>query len=518
MATERQMELFASAASTSAVPPLAVEPAATGRDDILVEMVKLKLSQQGDEDGSSSMAIFRVPAHVRDANKELYEPRLVSIGPYYRGREALRTMEQHKWRYLRELLDAHPKVSLADCARAVRKKEVQARRCYSDKHVNCNNAGSGGNDIHDGQQSRPTDFAEMLLLDGCFILQFFRKLHRNEADKLYDVGWGLGLLHSDLLLLENQIPFFVLEDLFELFFVPEAEKFHIFSLILPRLGLGDSTFFSQQQLTDEQVADRRPIDHLLHLFHVAFVPTVEHMVSAQDSQPRLFLQFVAQVREQCIRLKKNAVAVFRNSILADNNGAQPAPPPLVVVVVVPSVTMLREAGVRFKEKKSPRHMFDLTFDKGKGVMEIPRIEVEQASKPLLVNLIAFEQTTVDLRLLSSYTALMGFLVKTGKDVEQLQKWGIMDNLLSSDDDAATSFFHHLGDCCCLDYSEHHFTEIFTDLDQYHKAGWNKHKAKFLREYCSSPWAIIAGTAAALLFLFGVFKLAVTINGLVHHGR
>ncbi|CAN6338374.1 unnamed protein product [Urochloa humidicola] len=482
---------------------------ATGQD-ILEVVVERKLSQQDGEGGSSSMAIFRVPAHVRDANKELYEPRLVSIGPYYRGRDALRTMEQHKWRYLRELLAEHPKISLADCVRAVRKKEVQARRCYSEKHVNCNaRSGAGGDedDIHDGQ-SRPTDFAEMLLLDGCFMLQFFRKLHNDEADRLYDVGWGLGLLHSDLLLLENQIPFFVLEDLFELFFVPKAKKFHIFSLILPRLGLDDSTFFNQQQLTDENVADRRPIDHLLHLFYVAFVPTVENMVLTQDSQPR-FLQLVAQVREQCIRLKN----ALRNFNVADN-GAQPAPPPLVV----PSVTVLREAGVRFKKKKSPRHMFDLTFDKGKGVMEIPRIEVEQASKPLLVNLIAFEQTTMDLRLLSSYTALMGFLVKTGKDVEQLQKWGIMDNLLSSDDEAATSFFHHLGDCSCLDYTEHHFTEIFTDLDQYYKARWHKHKAKFLRDYCNSPWAIIAGTAATLVFLFGVFKLAVTIDGLVHHGR
>ncbi|CAN6231084.1 unnamed protein product, partial [Urochloa humidicola] len=98
------------------------------------------------------------PAHVRDANKKLYEPRLVSIGPYYRGRAALLAMEQHKWRYLHELLaQYHPRASLSGCVRAVREVEHRARSCYSERTDIFAAAGD--------------EFVEMLLLDGCFVRQ-----------------------------------------------------------------------------------------------------------------------------------------------------------------------------------------------------------------------------------------------------------------------------------------------------------------------------------------------------------
>nr|CAD1841016.1 unnamed protein product [Ananas comosus var. bracteatus] len=53
--------------------------------------------------------IFRVPAHVRQRNTHLYEPRMVSVGPYGRGDgPVLRAMEQHKWRYLQDFLSRNP--------------------------------------------------------------------------------------------------------------------------------------------------------------------------------------------------------------------------------------------------------------------------------------------------------------------------------------------------------------------------------------------------------------------------
>ncbi|CAN6243774.1 unnamed protein product [Urochloa humidicola] len=191
--------------------------------------------------------------------------------------------------------------------------------------------------------------------------------------------------------------------------------------------------------------------------------------------------------------------------------------------------MLREAGVRFAEKKSPRHMFDITFDKASGVMEMPRVEVDQANKPLLVNLVAFEQASsghggggaANQYLLSSYTALMSFLVKTGKDVEQLQKRGIMDGLLDSDDDVATGFFQQLGvgGCSSLDYEgQHRFQQMFADLRQYYDSSWHRHKAEFLRDHCRSPWAIIALTAAVLAFGLTLFKVSTAIYSLVHPGH
>ncbi|TVU33300.1 hypothetical protein EJB05_25110, partial [Eragrostis curvula] len=364
-------------------------PEIQGQRRDALEMVVQRRLGQDDGDGSGGMTIFRVPAHFREASKELYEPRLVSIGPYYRGREALRAMEQHKWRYLRELVARRPEASLADYVAAVRAVEQRAWRCYAERTsifdaVAAAQAEPSGGGI-EGEQSPPgnpmaDDFAEMLLLDGCFILQFFIKWNCFEHDELCEVGWGLKLLRSDLLLLENQIPFFVLEALFGVA-IPEAERVDLLRrLILPHLSLDDSIFSR-----DESIA----------------VPTREAL---------WFLPRLLRRRLQGLAHDDTADLSLR---------LRPHPD-----LAVPSVTMLHDAGVQFRLKTSPQDMFDITFDKAKGVMRMPRIQVGQANTPLLVNIIAFEQTTggpCTSFPLSSYAALMGFLVKIGKDVEHLKK-------------------------------------------------------------------------------------------------
>jgi len=197
------------------------------------------------------------------------------------------------------------------------------------------------------------------------------------------------------------------------------------------------------------------------------------------------------------------------------------PPASAPTLVVPSVTQLREAGVRFEKKESPRHMFDIAFDRDSGVLEMPRMEVDYANVALLVNLVAFEQTRGlpgdgdASRRLSSYAALVGALVRTGTDVEHLQKRGIVENLLDGDDDAATKFFQHLGDCSTLNYKSHMFAGMFEDLRQFYHSSWRRHKAKFLRDHCGSPWAVIALVVAISAFCFALFKLSTTIFSLAH---
>ncbi|CAN6243773.1 unnamed protein product [Urochloa humidicola] len=249
-------------------PPPAASSTAPEADSLKI-VLEQKLRQLDGDGESSSMSIFRVPAHVRDANKELYEPRLVSIGPYYRGRAALRAMEQHKWRYLRELLnnrEHHPGILLDMCVKAVRRVEQHARCCYSERSDNVEG------------------FAEMLLLDGCFIIQFFAKLH-NEKDPLCNVGWGIPLLVSDLLLMENQIPFRVLEVLFRVI-APDAEAWQLRRLFLRHLTPHFSTLYKYKKPSADRLTQE--IHHLLHLFYDAIVPSwVEMESSAQESSNRV---------------------------------------------------------------------------------------------------------------------------------------------------------------------------------------------------------------------------------------
>jgi hypothetical protein len=54
--------------------------------------------------GKNSCCIFRVPQSLVEINQEAYRPRIVSIGPYYHGKKDLQMIEEHKWRFLNDLI------------------------------------------------------------------------------------------------------------------------------------------------------------------------------------------------------------------------------------------------------------------------------------------------------------------------------------------------------------------------------------------------------------------------------
>lgn len=196
-----------------------------------------------------------------------------------------------------------------------------------------------------------------------------------------------------------------------------------------------------------------------------------------------------------------------------NGSPSPSPPRLLLI---PCVSLLREAGVTFRKKRSPRDMFDVTFDRKRGVMELPRIEIHLANLPQLMNLIAFEQSRGQRAgtpaPLTSYSALMSSLVRSGQDVSVLQRGGIVDNLLSNDDEAAINFFSRLGDPCTMHYSDNLFAQLFDDVKCYHDSSWHKHRTVFKRAHCSTPWSIIALVLAIIAFFYSFFSQSVAIYG------
>ncbi|CAL5418770.1 unnamed protein product [Camellia sinensis] len=52
----------------------------------------------------SENCIFRVPRTLRQHNESIYEPKIVSIGPYHRGKDRLAPMDNIKLWYLDTLL------------------------------------------------------------------------------------------------------------------------------------------------------------------------------------------------------------------------------------------------------------------------------------------------------------------------------------------------------------------------------------------------------------------------------
>ncbi|KAL6597786.1 hypothetical protein ACP70R_046591 [Stipagrostis hirtigluma subsp. patula] len=393
-----------------------------------VEAMLSTIGERAQQWKAQPFTIFRVPAYVRERNRTAYEPRMVSIGPYYHGVAALRAMEDHKWRYLHDFLNRNASISSALLIQEMRSLEARAVACYSERPL-----------LDSG------DFTRMLLLDGCFILEFFFKWHTKEPDALCDVGWGLTLITTDLLLLENQIPFFVVERLYDIACGGQGGRENLFKIILEYIS--NEALIAPPPGTAE-------INHLLHLYYVSFVP--RRSPPASVSEPK-----EAEVR------------------------------------VIPRATEMSEAGVTFVLRSSDRDRFDVMFDG--GVMEIPAMVIDDMKRPVLNNLIAFEQSqgVEETRVLTSYVTLMGMLIRTAQDVELLRRRRILVNLLA-DDEAAAQFFSHLGDGAAVNYDQQVFAEMYKDVQRYCDSCWPRNRAALIRDYFGSPWSAISFVAAGII--------------------
>ncbi|KAK9180290.1 hypothetical protein WN943_029498 [Citrus x changshan-huyou] len=126
----------------------------------------------------SQFSIFRVPNQLRKINATAYEPEMLAIGPYHHGKDHLMAFEEHKTRYLQNLLHRRSlNRSLSDYVTTLRALEEKARKCY------------GGSISLDKEE-----FVEMMLLDGCFIVEIIRKNLRQESrednDPIFKLGKG----------------------------------------------------------------------------------------------------------------------------------------------------------------------------------------------------------------------------------------------------------------------------------------------------------------------------------------
>ncbi|KAG7951399.1 hypothetical protein I3843_12G005800 [Carya illinoinensis] len=155
--------------------------------------------------------IYKVHEQLRNVNEKAYEPVLLAIGPYNdQGKVGQGFMEEHKLRYLQQMLK-RTKGCLETYITTLKALKEEALKCY---------------DFHGEHISQTSDdqFVEMMVLDGCFIIELFHKFAmmifgRMEDDPIFQMKWVLPRIARDLLLFENQLPFFVLAKLFEMIII-----------------------------------------------------------------------------------------------------------------------------------------------------------------------------------------------------------------------------------------------------------------------------------------------------------
>ncbi|KAA8525409.1 hypothetical protein F0562_007264 [Nyssa sinensis] len=399
------------------------------KSQILAQLLRELKSLESTQ--SSKHCIYRVPMKLRKLNKEDYTPRLVSIGPFHHGSGGLQSMKKHKLFYFKKLIQRGNNRNLEDYVGLMKKLEEKTRHCYADT-IRLNS----------------DKFVAMILVDAGFIIELLLRFYYWDLEVKDDLEEPL--LHKpsliidlqhDLTLLENQLPFFVLEEFFNLTFVPFPEN-------LPPLLRLTLIFFKNYY---NQVMVPKNVRHFTDLIRTLHLPTTSRLPAAGEE-----------------------------------------------FIFLPSATGLHESGVKFKVS-SGKCLLDIQFSK--GILEIPCFNLHGGTIPFIRNLVALElcHHPQDCYIVD-YFIFMRCLIRTPKDVDLLVQNRILANGLG-DSGAAAAFFNNLCRHIIFSGSNFYFSSHCKALNAYHKVPWHKWKVIFKRDYCSTPWRTASTTAAVIFLLF-----------------
>uniref|UniRef100_A0A0A8Z2Z2 Uncharacterized protein n=1 Tax=Arundo donax TaxID=35708 RepID=A0A0A8Z2Z2_ARUDO len=466
-----------------------------GSDSIIVDLMKmygvpnLATRYGGEWNWEQMPTIYIVPMELKrgDENK-CYDPVAVQIGlcRNYRFTLELDTddLQRYKACCVQQLISRHshlhepdrtPAALLDGCFESMKSLYPKIRACHS-KRITFRDK---------------SDVARTMLLDGCFILHRLLKYARlaeskakgseedSDVDHLNDDDWTqvIGrccvwqLVTRDLLLLQNQIPFFVLRELFCQLKNDEPED----TIVKGSLMLFRSLCPQMLRPTGSgSVSAIAPSDvhHLLHLFYLSVgFPSGEN-----DRRPS---------RRQADVL------------------------PSELPQWIPGAKELDEAGVRFRKRKNASTFLDIKFDFHSGVLEIPPLQLYDYSDALFRNLIAFEQTYPGTRFdITTYCVFMNCLINTREDMRILHLRGILVNMMNGEQDASR-FFNRI--CSQVHFlSENYLVELMGNVSKYKDSRRHKWRAALVRNYFSNPWVAISVVAAVLLLGMAVVQTFFTV--------
>ncbi|XP_077239938.1 UPF0481 protein At3g47200-like [Tasmannia lanceolata] len=454
-----------------------------GRPRVLTEVegfnlipIREKLKQFGGQAWRKEPpTIYRVPHWIRKDHEDAYEPRVVSIGPYHHNNPRLVAMEEHKWRYLHDFLSGNY-IRLEDCIKEIKALEEKARSSYAETVCLIKDAKTTEEQARNTEnpripKSESDAFVEMLVLDGCFIIEFFLKLKDNKVNKdpMYTAKWVKPSIFGDMMLLENQLPFFILQHLFSLIQHPTSS--------LMDLAENFFIYFNQNGKTPTG-----EVHHLLHLFHLKLEPDpIEH------TKPPSF----------CCNLLPIST-----------------PRPAPTEMTIPCATQLQEAGIKFVKGGEKDNFLEVKFIE--GVLILPPFIVEDVTESLFRNLIAFEQCCpIPATFFTTYASFMDYIINTREDVKLLEEKGIIENLLGSEKEVAILFNDMCNDVI-FDVRDNYLKEIFKEVSIYCASDWNKWRAKLMHDYFSNPWAVISFVAAIILLILALLQTIFSGIPIFHH--
>lgn len=492
------------------------------------EMVKNIIDIEVLEELSlADCSIYKVPHNLRKVKQEAYTPQLISIGPIHLGNEELQPMQQHKKRYFHFFYERLSQFNLQSMIKNYKlyleNKEQEIRKCYAEKFPDISKE----------------KFVETILLDAVFIMELLLRnsswksdtsKHEHEYkqsksfrwkhsdDYILTQAWLSKSITRDLILLENQIPFFVLKHLYDTV-VPNDDKKPNHEDFLD-LALEYFAFYDTQKsssLETKFVLDKNQTKKYYYVSGVIGDVGSGNSVSKKKHSDK------SMSSNHGFQGPKHFTDLIRFFYLPADLGKSDCSH-----IFPRTVTKLMDSGVSF-EKVVGRRLLDITFEKKpflsnflclgclpsfsclnhfKARLRIPQLKVDHTTECVLRNLIALEQCQYQEQpYICNYVSLVDSLIHTQVDVDLLVEKEVIVHEMGSDKEVAMLVN---GLCKHVVVNSTCYYEIINELNKHYQNIWNRTMAALWLVYFRDAWrasSTLVGIAFLVYTAFNFVRLA-----------
>ena len=407
--------------------------------------------------------IYKVPKTLRQVKKEAYTPKLISIGPFHHGEKelrdeenenVLRDMEKLKVIYFKDFCYRTGKCQ-KEIARIIEENEVKIRHCYAEI-----------------SKLNSEDFVKMVLLDSTFIIELFLKndaKKEDEEDYILSKPWLEYGIKQDLMLLENQLPFFILKELYDQ--ISYSGKNSKISFLDLAWG-----YFS---FPKSKIPDGKEVKHFTDLVRYSYCPPIQHskgypITNHLYSATKLY----------------GAGVMFRN----DKEGRLLD----IQFKKVPFLKIFPCFDISWFLNCLPCLKCFPCFERMQTLLKVPTLLIDDGTEIRFRNLMALEQCHYPSEsYICNYVVLLDCLIDTSEDVDLLVKEEIIANALGSNKEVANmvnKLSHEIVEKnSCYDH-------LAQDLYRHYNQGCNHNMASLRSIYFANVWR---GTTTIVgLIVFG----------------
>ncbi|KAL5559737.1 hypothetical protein UlMin_035948 [Ulmus minor] len=503
------------------------------------------LEEGFDEKDGVCVSIFTVPKSLMSSKQEAYVPQVVAIGPYHRRKPEIFEMERCKLTSANRVQKSFKRQSkLHHLVQTLEQNDITIRACY-----------------HSFLDYDKATLAWMFAIDASFLLEFLQTYSAKKETSLVRISSKMNHLidytrrktshHAilrDIIMLENQIPLFLLKQVHSLCYDQEdnpdqilsfmllgffrelspfvhviindsylqeecLQKAHLldllYSTIVPEEPLMDlQVNVEKEEANEEEKGDKnwflRGLIAILNmLLYINTIP-IKLMEKIFNSKILMFILMLPYncFLHFCNSNQKDAVTQVVSSAknLAEEMGSinpDKDKSPLVEEIAIPSVSELSKIGVKFCRTKGG--LGTISFKRCSGKFYLPIIHLDDNSEVVLRNLVAYEASIApEAMVFTRYTELMNGIIDTEEDARILRECGIVVNRLKSDEEVA-NLWNGMTKSVRITKVPN-LDKVIEEVNGYYLGSWKVKMKRTMKKYLFGSWPFLAFIAANLLLL------------------